>query len=740
MKGNTMGNTNAAPRRSRLTSMVRRVLTPVIATGALLAGVLPAHAYIQEPGHRIYNVEPGDTVLWLGALENHNDPNWLQWCVEMGKPTPEAAATSVTALAEVKDLGQGEFTVTTPQMAWLLENKEKIATADSRAALSFLLHANYDLAGRDMVGRMINETRRQQPQVLDVARGYIAEAKNSAAVGYESMVVQGSGKLNGIITGIAVTNGDGNYVSGVPMRLTLEGPAIFKTTGTKQWHGNSGPQPLSLEWQSTGNGPVKVIQKSSKTRKTLTRYASDGSVQETLSYANRPAHDPVWEDGPTADFRVIYDFQPMATSNVGDSKKITGSTMADTLTAFADPAYAGGVWTEVDGTPVPVVFEGKAYHTGDLPAAEGDVPAGATPLATTTLTFNGPGTQTATVDVPADTKPGFVTWVWSVKKDAQGENAQYIHADWSDRYGLADETSSKPFTADINTSIMHRETRSGTYIVDDIWVDGMPDNHGEFAGGHGFSADVKTMKQQLFFFPEDLPVIEANKDQAELIAEVDVPAKNGYYASVGSNKFKVKDGNPAGTYVFVTSFAGDDRVNPLTTSVEDVTEQFKVDGPIPTLKTTATDKADGDKTVAADVEVTIADKVCYERLVPGKEYTVDGKLMDKTTGKPLRIDGKEVTATKTFTPTQDAGCEDMEFTFDGSALNGKKVVVFENLKRQGVEVAVHADLNDEGQTVTFRTPPPLAKTGAAHIAGLAFGSLALAGLGAGALMRRRHAA
>ena len=61
---------------------------------------------------------------------------------------------------------------------------------------------------------------------------------------------------------------------------------------------------------------------------------------------------------------------------------------------------------------------------------------------------------------------------------------------------------------------------------------------------------------------------------------------------------------------------------------------------IPELKTTAT--IDGKKEFTANGDVTIDDVVSYKHLVPGKEYTVKGILMDKATGKPFLADDKEI--------------------------------------------------------------------------------------------------
>ena len=121
----------------------------------------------------------------------------------------------------------------------------------------------------------------------------------------------------------------------------------------------------------------------------------------------------------------------------------------------------------------------------------------------------------------------------------------------------------------------------------------------------------------------------------------------------------------------------------------------------PEIGTTAKDAETEDCLSKADEEVTIIDTVAYKNLIPKKEYKVTGILMDKETGKPVEVNGKEVTSEAVFTPETSEGTVEVEFIFDGSALAGKTVVVFETVSYKGREVAVHADIEDEGQTIYF---------------------------------------
>lgn len=113
---------------------------------------------------------------------------------------------------------------------------------------------------------------------------------------------------------------------------------------------------------------------------------------------------------------------------------------------------------------------------------------------------------------------------------------------------------------------------------------------------------------------------------------------------------------------------------------------------------------EGEKEVDPLDKVTLTDTVSYTGLVPGKEYKVTGVLMDKETGEKLLVDGKGITAETVFVPETKNGSVDVTFIFDATGLHGKEIVVFEDLYRENMLLATHADINDEGQTVKIKNP------------------------------------
>lgn len=151
---------------------------------------------------------------------------------------------------------------------------------------------------------------------------------------------------------------------------------------------------------------------------------------------------------------------------------------------------------------------------------------------------------------------------------------------------------------------------------------------------------------------------------------------------------------------------------------------------IPEIGTTAT--AEGKKEVEAKGEITIEDVVSYKSLTPGKEYTISGVLMNKATGEPFTVNGKEIRSEVTFTPEAADGEVTVTFTFNADGITTEtEAVVFETLYREGVEIAVHADIEDDGQTVKLMPPTPdVPQTGDNSNLGfwIGLGAVALGGL------------
>ena len=136
----------------------------------------------------------------------------------------------------------------------------------------------------------------------------------------------------------------------------------------------------------------------------------------------------------------------------------------------------------------------------------------------------------------------------------------------------------------------------------------------------------------------------------------------------------------------------------------DVSQQVTV--LTPKLSTSAVGDADNSKSVTAEGDVTVTDYVRYTGLTAGQTYTLTGTLMDKSTKKAfVDADGNPVTATAEFTAEAESGTVDVTFTFDASGIKtGTKLVAFETVATNGIEIADHKDINDIDQTVTVKAP------------------------------------
>ena len=192
---------------------------------------------------------------------------------------------------------------------------------------------------------------------------------------------------------------------------------------------------------------------------------------------------------------------------------------------------------------------------------------------------------------------------------------------------------------------------------------------------------------------------------AETAVQIATSDENGQFAftNVLFGSWLIKELEPA------EGFLANEKIYPVTISENaQRLEIIAVNYRIPEIHTTAT--VGGEKAVGASGVIMLTDTVSYKHLIPGKEYTLTGKLMDKATGKAFLLDGEEITSEVTFTPDEPDGEIEVEFTFDARLIQIETdLVVFEGLSSDGIKLAVHADIEDEGQTVTL-TPPEIHTT------------------------------
>lgn len=628
-----------------------RKRSAIIALLALIVGLVipltspaPAHALKTGPGYLVPSTM-GGPKHWLGAHQSVTGDGKLAWCIEMG---PLALAPGQTVTKETLSGagpmtnygGRGTDLKNVAQVAYILDKYEHVNTADSRAAISMIIHFNLEknknsAAAQAEIYRVWDWLKANHPNVISLIVKYVHEAEASGVHSYTSTSHTGEGKREGTINNIGIKNQAGGHIAGIPYTLTLKGPAVFTASGKNTLSGTTANKPITVNWRSTGNGLVS-FKYTYKVKDALTQLTGPANRQKMV----RGAPDPRNVTLPGGEWKVIFDFQPMATSKVTEPSVASNKgEITDTLKAFADPKYANPEWvknTEVN-------YKGAVYYMGEtLPSKAQAVPAGAKPVATTSLKFTAPGEQTATVK--AD-KPGFYTWVWSVDKKSQ-KTPDLIHANWTDGYTVAGETQVKRIVGKItsknNVIKVHSGSDAKFFLNDWVKVTGFPTNHPTFAGYGAIKADHKTIDQHLYCVPSKTKLAEGVTKGMTPVKSWSIPAKNGDYRIADyfpeAPGEHIQDIDCRGTLVFVSEFAGDDRVEPLRTSELDPNESYVPDQP--GIHTTATDKADGDKFLPLTGMVTIKDVVTYRELAAGKEYTLQATLMDKATGKPFQDCGK----------------------------------------------------------------------------------------------------
>ena len=188
-------------------------------------------------------------------------------------------------------------------------------------------------------------------------------------------------------------------------------------------------------------------------------------------------------------------------------------------------------------------------------------------------------------------------------------------------------------------------------------------------------------------------------DGAEITAEVEFTSESA--DGTVELTYTLDASTLAGTTIVVFETLYSDEVEIAAhADINDENQTVEITEPEkPTLGTTAT--VDGQHTAEPTGEITIVDVVEYTGLTPGKTYTISGVLMDKAMNQPLLVDDAKVTAEVEFTPESTDGTVELTYTLDASTLAGTTIVVFETLYSDGVEIAAHADINDEAQTITI---------------------------------------
>ncbi len=114
----------------------------------------------------------------------------------------------------------------------------------------------------------------------------------------------------------------------------------------------------------------------------------------------------------------------------------------------------------------------------------------------------------------------------------------------------------------------------------------------------------------------------------------------------------------------------------------------------PGIRTTASGKASGTRSILAGADAVITDTVSYTGLLANETYRLEGELYDKTSGQLTGIK-----SSAEFKAAAENGTASMEFSFDANGMAGHTLVVFETLKSGSTVLVDHKNKDDAAQTI-----------------------------------------
>ncbi|MDO5676373.1 MAG: VaFE repeat-containing surface-anchored protein [Propionibacteriaceae bacterium] len=379
--------------------------------------------------------------------------------------------------------------------------------------------------------------------------------------------------------------------------------------------------------------------------------------------------------GVTSETGQVLRYQPEATTQTSDTLIDGPGELTDTIDATNGKPGAAFSGTSTLFGPFEVDPVGQPLNPDTDPVVG---------ISTFEGSFDDEGNATVVSTAQTVSEAGYYVWAEQIAADVNNEESQ-----WPD--AVTSETSLW-LDMEVASQVSAQLALVGHTITDDVTVTGVKSSIGDTPIDY-------TLTGTLYAAPAvegsceavdwaDAAVADSFTEQ---LAAGDVPA-DGTWSLTGLGEHTVKELGCL-TYGYeLTAQAGEDAITAIHAPGH-VTQTTLVTQP--EIETKAHDKADGDQHLHGATEQVIVDVVPYVGLVPGKEYTVEGILMDKATGEPL---SPEITATTTFTPTEPSGQVELEFVVSVAHMY-KTIVVFETLFHEGREIAIHADIDDEQQTI-----------------------------------------
>ncbi|MBE6484482.1 MAG: LPXTG cell wall anchor domain-containing protein [Actinomycetaceae bacterium] len=539
----------------------------------------------------------------------------------------------------------------------------------------------------------------------------------------------------GSVGNVGAKSAAGNWLAGYSYTLEITGPAVFESTGTTTVTGTTATATKAEAIRATASGEV-TVELTVKDLPTSKAWISTGVIGNATIQNQRAQNFIILNKKESlngrASVRSTVDFSPQIATTVKSAKINKGDALVDTVTASADN------WINVPGTdtPAPVTATVDVYGPFASPVApttDGTAFA-SKKLGSYQLTFTGPGTQDTEGSITAP-EEGFYFFQAHVDKDAQGEYAAYINEYGSEFFELS-ETTVAPWTPSITSKATQEDLGNGKAgIKDVITVTGMPEDHTSFNGIQGWKADAQTITHSLYFVPKQTELKEGVTEGLTALATVETPAKNGEY-TINAADFPIDWDLGVGTYIVVSTYAGDSRTVAVTTSDMDENEQVS-----PTFGKVTT-KAFSEKGGTLQPGDKIADTVTLTGSFPQGSYT---EVQLYTWAK----DSAPTCDTPVWTTRLDHGGMAGEYKTELYTTESGKQATYgyvETTYDRNGNVISQGTCGESDETLTTsQTAPTLPKTAklpktGANVTGIAAVAVALVLLGsAGVVLRRRSA-
>lgn len=425
-----------------------------LAAGMLVAGTADA-ADMRDPFER--SIQNGNPGLWanVGTITFSNGKKYENIAQSLGVVDKVNGKNAYCIQADVLYTGTagtwGEWTDanTKPdaqRLAWLTDRYNGDRDDLTQAAIAGLIHQKLDprgneyLSGIQRLGWADGTTWDAYTAKMDsLWTEAVANTPSNLDMRYQYTI----GKRKGLVTP-SIMNGNGQYMSGMPFRIMLQGPAVFDQTGTNTIDGTTTNKKQDFAWTATGNGKVT----------SSVSYKGHQAVKLSSPNQNLMAPTDPETVSKNIQFEVLNNFKPTIESNQSDHRIEYGHAPEDDLTWHVDPT--GGDWIE----GATIKSTGTLYYFAKKPVEGRTTVKDGVKAATATVTGDRDG-ATSHVDAASITMdPDFVkthpgatpsslpatgwyTWVWQITPDMQDANMrQYLPADydWSDNVLEAETT------------------------------------------------------------------------------------------------------------------------------------------------------------------------------------------------------------------------------------------------------------------------------------------------------------